>query len=128
MRSLADTPQAPNTYGAVFWINMSHGDADFAPIWLDANRANGTQSMHLYTKNALQQPIELAAVSNLGLGMLDAKLDIDPMLRTVSLEVASTRQTATYVEIPTTGDDRWATVTAFSSASEFDYIRVEVCP
>lgn len=128
MRSVADTPQTLGNHGAVFWINVGHGDADFAPLWLDANRANGTQSMHLYTKDLLQQRIELAAFSNLGLEMLDAQLDIDPVLRTVAIEVASTRQTATYVEIPKTGDDRWATVTAYSSASEFDHIKVEVCP
>ena len=129
MRSTVDTPQTVNDHGAVFWINMSYGNGDFAPLWLDANRASGTQSLRLYTKNPAQQPIELAAIPNLGLGFIDARLDIDPTLRTVEIRVAGEPVVnVTYTEIPKTGDDRWATVTAFSSASEFDYIKIEVCP
>ncbi len=128
MRSVGDTPQTPTSHGAVFWINVGYGDADFAPLWLDANRLGATQSLHLYTKNALQQPIELAALADLGLGFIDATLDIDPTAHTVELRVGAMTRTATYTEIPLAGDDRWATLVAFSSSSEFDYVKVAVCP
>lgn len=128
MRAVGTTPQTANDHGAVFWINMNYGDGDFAPLWLDANRNGSTQSLHLYTKDALQQRIELAKFADLGLELIDARLDIDPTLRTVAIQVGAMTANVTYTEIPIAGDDRWATVTAFSSSSEFDHVKVEVCP
>ena len=123
---------AGGTYGAVFWINVGYGDADFAPIWIDLNKQpSGSQDLTLYTKNPALTPITLATASGLGAGMVDVVLDLDPAAHVLFLQVAAlpTVGPISYTEIPTGGtDDRWATITAFSTQSEFDLVRIEVCP
>lgn len=119
-------------YGAVFWINVGYGDTMFAPIWMDlALQANATESLTLYTKDPAQTPIILAGKIGLAPGMHDMTLTINPAGHTVHLQIDALPVIGplAYTEIPVGGsDDRFATITAFSTTSEFDLVRVEVCP
>lgn len=119
--------------GAVFWINVGFSAGSFAPLFVDVKlQTDSTQTAKVMTKNATSQEITSATITNLATGFVDVHLDIHPdtLKATYSINDGSGASSATInlVRPTTTADDRWATVIAFSGASEFDRVKVEVCP
>ena len=119
--------------GAVFWINVGFNAGSFAPLFVDVKlQTDGTQTAYVMTKNASSQEVKSATITGLASGFVDVHLDIHPdtLKATYSINDGSGASSATInlVRPTQTADDRWATVVAFSGASEFDRVKVEVCP
>jgi len=120
-----------STYGAVFWINVGYDGTSFAPLFIDEQLVGTTQTATLYGKTDNATPVLLAQVTGLDTGMHDFFLDITPATHMTTYQVDALPPVArTFPYFAAAGnDDRWATVTTWAGAdSDFDLLRVEVCP
>jgi hypothetical protein len=119
------------TYGAVFWINVGYNGTSFSPLFIDSQLVGNTQTATLYGKTDNATTTVLAQVTGLDAGMHDFFLDITPATHMVVYQLDTLPPVArTFPYFALNGnDDRWATVTTWSGAnSDFDLLRVEVCP
>jgi hypothetical protein len=120
----------PTSLGAVMWLNVDFTATTFMPLWLEL-RVDGGVAMQraiLHGKDAAQNDLPLITFGGLGAGMIDVELEIDPDHDLVTATVAGMTMSATYVPIPRAdNDDRFATLVAYGSPSEFDQARIEVC-
>jgi hypothetical protein len=120
--------------GAVFWINVDFDGTGFAPLFVDVKlQTNSTQTAYVMTKNVSAQEVVSATISNLPTGFIDVHLDIDPAMLKFSYTISdgassSSGNNKSLTRLTSSATDQWATVIAFSGASEFDRVKVEVCP
>jgi hypothetical protein len=117
--------------GAVFWINVGYDAGNsFAPLYVDAKlQGAGTQTLSFWTKNAVGVEQLLDQATSLPPDFLDVDLDVDPTTLRVKYAGGGITGTSMLVRQPQgSATDKWATVVAYSGASEFDMVRVEVCP
>jgi len=117
--------------GAVFWINVGYdGSGTFAPLFVDVKlQSNNTQSALVMRKTSAGVEQNVATLPGLGTDFVDVDLDIDPTTLMFTYAIAGSTGTATLNrQTGSTATDEWATAVAFSVASEFDSVRVEVCP
>jgi len=117
--------------GAVFWINVGYqADNSFAPLFVDAKlEVDNTLTLHVLTKTAAGLEQELAQHSGLPNDFVDFSIDIDPSTLRATFAGGGIAGTYQLVQQAAgTATDQWATLTAYSTAAEFDAIRVEVCP
>lgn len=116
--------------GAVFWINVGYDVAGtFAPVYVDAKlQADTSQTLSLWTKTSAGVEVALATLDGFSNEFIDFDLDIDP--GTLAVRFATARGTSTFTAIRQSSSalDQWATVVAYSTAAEFDDVRIEVCP
>ncbi|MGE5182470.1 MAG: hypothetical protein ACM31C_10430 [Acidobacteriota bacterium] len=126
------TMPQPGLAGAVFWINVDYDGTSFAPLYVDAAlQAGGTQTATLFGKSGPSSPYAIAQVAFLDTGMHDYYLDIAPVQHVVTFTVDTLPQPPkAFTAFAAAGNtDEWATVVSESdTTSEFDYLRVEVCP
>jgi hypothetical protein len=115
--------------GAVFWINVAIEDGGFVPLFVDVKLTGAdSQTAKLVRKSASGADDQFAMISGLDGDFVDVHLDIDPVTPRVEYVVAGAGGSANLIRQNVAITDGWATLTAFSSESEFDEIRVEVCP
>jgi hypothetical protein len=119
--------------GAVFWINVGFVAGSFAPLFVDVKlQTNSSQTAYVMTKNASSNEVVSGTVSGLSTGFVNVHLDILPATLEATYAISdgggSSSSVINLVRPTATADDRWATVIAFSGASEFDRVQVEVCP
>lgn len=116
-------------HGAVFWVNVGYRGSDdtFAPLFVAANLVGATQDVSLWTKVAGVETLLPGGQVVAATDFADVTLDIDPTNLTASVDGGAAVQ---LVRQPTgpSSHDAWATVIAFGAASDFDLVRVEVCP
>lgn len=120
-----------STYGAVMWINVDYTASTFAPLYVVVQlQTSGTaQDVTVFGKTNPSTSVPLYQTSIPGTDFIDIRLDVEPAADQVTVTVAGSTTPHTYSTINRNGnDDRWATVLAWNGDSEFDTLRVVVCP
>lgn len=115
--------------GAVFWINADTAGDTYAALYLSLTlRPNGTQTLRLYSKRDNRTRETLHEQTRLGTGFVDVRLAIDAARDQVGIWIDGVDFGArNYFTFPRPDDNRFATVIAYGSASEFDHVRIETC-
>jgi hypothetical protein len=116
------------TRGVMLAINVDYSPMAYMPLFVEVrlDAEHERQSATLFAKTPTSE-LALASFLDLGTGMVDVMLDVDPMQNTVTVTVGTESSTHIYMPIPRNmNDDRYATVFA-SSAAEIDDARVELC-
>lgn len=115
--------------GAVFWINADTSGDTYAALYLSLTlRPNGTQTLRLYSKRDNRTRETLHEQTRLGTGFVNIRLAIDAARDQVGMWIDGVDLgTRNYFTFPRPDDNRFATVIAYGSASEFDHVRIETC-
>jgi hypothetical protein len=120
-----------STYGAVMWINVDYAASTFAPLYLvvQLQTSGLAQDVTLFGKTSPPVSVPLYQTSVASADFIDIRLDIEPALDHVTITVGGETTMHTYSTIDrASNDDRWATLLAWNGDSEFDSMRVAVCP
>jgi hypothetical protein len=121
--------------GAVFYMNVGFtapvaGMTTYATLLVDAKRENNaTQTLSLWVMDTTGAETRPAMTSGLPDQFQDVKLDIDPVLLNVT--VTTPGQIGTYSlfrQPPTSISPRFFSALGYSTAGDFDFVSVEVCP
>lgn len=115
--------------GAVFWINADASGDEYAPIYVAlALQLDGSQTARVHGKRNNSTTELLYEETGLGAGFIDVRLEIDAVNDQVGVWLDGVhRGTRGYFSFPRPDDNRFATLIAYSSASEFDRVRIETC-
>jgi hypothetical protein len=117
---------AMGTRGVMLALNVDYSPMTFMPLYLEVRLDGDHQIATLFGRDPTAE-IVIATFADLGTGMIDVLIDIDPMQNTLVVNVGAASSTHVYRPIPrNTNDDRYASLIAYS-AGEFDDVRVEVC-
>ncbi len=115
--------------GAVFWINTAPAAGRLASIHADLSlQDNGTQTLVVSGRDATGD-VELARFTDLGAGMVDLWLELDPETSSLTVWLEGERQ-GRYLYPTTDGEpaDAFASLLGWGSRAEFDFVRIESCP
>jgi len=119
-----------STFGAVMWINVDYTTTSFAPLYVVVQLQTGgtAQDVTVFHKTNPSTSVPLFQTTA-DTGFVDVRLDVDPAVDSVAITVNGSTTPHTYSTINrNANDDRWATVLAWNGDSEFDTMRVSVCP
>ena len=120
---------AGGTRGAVLALNVDYSPMTYMPLYLEVRLEPGEQAQTatLHGSDA-GGDIVLATFAELGTGMVDVVVDVDPAKNSVTVQVGSESSTHGYTPIPRNmNDDRFASLATYDSATEFDAVRIELC-
>jgi hypothetical protein len=116
------------TRGVMLWLNVDYSRMHFMPLFFEVrlDAEHGRQLATLFGKDATSEYV-IATFSDLGTGMVDVTIDIDPMQDMVTVKVGAASASHVYIPIERAmNDDRFATLAAYSDG-EFDEARIELC-
>jgi hypothetical protein len=119
---------AMGTRGVVLALNVDYSPMTYMPLYLEVrlDEEHERQSATLVAKDGAID-IVVATFVDLGTGMIDVVLDVDPMQNQLAVSVGAETATHVYTPIPRNmNDDRFATLVAYSE-SEIDDARIELC-
>lgn len=124
------------TKGAVVYMNFAFtppiaGNTTFATALVDAKKENnGTQTLTLWTLDGGGNESAVSSTVGLPDQFLDVTIELDPTVPSVKL-VGPTQSTLIPV-VRRGGNDngvaRFFSLLGYSTAGDFDYISIEVCP
>jgi hypothetical protein len=128
---MRNTQYSASAFGAVAWINVGYDGTYMAPLFVGlALDGGGGQTASLYGKPNPSTAQLITQFTGLDTGFHTIHLDIDPPSLAVTFSVDnSLGLDRNFFKFAAGGNvDKWASVVAYSSDSEFDRFSVEVCP
>jgi len=114
--------------GATVWINVDYAAGMFAPLWMTMQlaAANG-QVFRVHGKQLGNDDVVLADLP-IAAGLVTAALDIDPATGMLSGSVEGVAfGPVAFPRLAVANDDRFLTVIAYATPSEFDYVELVTC-